>query len=200
MSQPITAWLSIGSTYSYLTAMRIRELVTKENLDLTIKPISIRRIMQEMDNIPFPSSKQPKVDYMWRDIQRRARRYHLPIPNVPVTYPLNYFDQANLVGVVVNQQGRYLEYFETIYRLWFLEGIEAGSPESLHLTLKKLNLDVELILNEADKETSLTVYRANTEAAKRMGIFGVPSFTVENEIFWGDDRLEDTIDYASSND
>ena len=199
MSHPIIAWLSIGSTYSYLTAMRIREIVAKENLELTVKPISIRKIMQEMDNIPFPSSKQPKVNYMWRDIQRRAKRYHLPIPNVPVTYPLTYFDQANLVGIVVNQHGRYLEYFETIYRLWFLEHIEAGSPESLHLTLKNMDLDVNQILDEADKETSLALYHANTDEAKRMGIFGVPSFTVENEIFWGDDRIEDTIDYANSN-
>ena len=72
MSQPITAWLSIGSTYSYLTALRINAIQRDMNLNLSVKPISIRAIMKSMDNIPFPPSKKTKVDYMWRDIERRA--------------------------------------------------------------------------------------------------------------------------------
>ena len=99
----------------------------------------------------------------------------------------------------LNQQGRYLEYFETIYRLWFIEHIEAGSPESLCLTLESMNLDVNQVIKEADKESTRTLYYSNTDLAKRMGIFGVPSFTVESEIFWGDDRFEDAIDYANFN-
>ena len=38
-------------------------------------------------------------------------------------------------------------------------------------------------------------YSANTEEALALAIFGAPSFSVENEIFWGDDRLEDAIEY-----
>ena len=57
MARKLTAWLSIGSTYSYLTAMRIKEVVKKEDINLSIIPISIRQIMKSMDNIPFPPSK-----------------------------------------------------------------------------------------------------------------------------------------------
>ena len=49
---------------------------------------------------------------MWRDIQRRAEFYSLPVPHVPAAYPLKDFDRVNLVGIVINQDGRYLEYFE----------------------------------------------------------------------------------------
>ena len=41
------------------------------------------------------------------------------------------------------------------------------------------------------------IYEANTNRARDLGIFGVPSFIVENEIFWGDDRLEDAIAFSS---
>ena len=75
MARNLTAWLSIGSTYSYLTAMRIKEVVKEENINLSIIPISIRQIMKSMDNIPFPPSKKTKVNYMWRDIERRASLY-----------------------------------------------------------------------------------------------------------------------------
>ena len=131
MSKTITAWLSIGSTYTFLTALRIRNFKRQNNLALEIKPISIRQIMKEMDNIPFPPSKKSKVDYMWRDIERRAEFYDLPKPRLPVPYPLKEFDRANQVGILLNSQGKYLEYFEETYRAWFLEGIEAGSEENL---------------------------------------------------------------------
>ena len=100
MSPTIKAWLSIGSTYTYLTALRLRSVVDASGIKLDIRPISIRQIMKNMDNIPFPPSKKTKVDYMWRDIQRRSEFYSLPVPNVQAPYPLKEFDRANLVGIL----------------------------------------------------------------------------------------------------
>ena len=196
MSKKITAWLSIGSTYTYLTALRIKYIQKRHNLMLLIKPISIRHIMKAMDNIPFPPSKKPKVDYMWRDIGRRAKFYGLPKPKLPAPYPLKEFDRANLIGVLLNSQGRYLEYFEETYKVWFLEGIEAGSDENLQKCLSKLSLNFDDIVTKAKEQEVLEQYKGNTSEAQQLGIFGAPSFTIEKEIFWGDDRLEDAIRFS----
>ena len=64
MTQPIKAWLSIGSTYSYLTALRINAIQRDMGLKLSVKPISIRAIMKSMDNIPFPPTKKWQV-HVW---------------------------------------------------------------------------------------------------------------------------------------
>ena len=194
MARKLTAWLSIGSTYSYLTAMRIKEVVKKEDINLSIIPISIRQIMKSMDNIPFPPSKQTKVNYMWRDIERRAALYKIPVPKVPAPYPLKEFDRANLVGIVMNDKGLYLDYFKFTYEEWFLNGNEAGSKQNLEVTLKKLGLDLQETIALAD--TMEERYIENTKQALDFGIFGVPSFSFSNEIFWGDDRLEDAIRLA----
>ena len=198
MSQPITAWFSIGSTYSYLTALRINAIQRDMDLDLSVKPISIRAIMKSMDNIPFPPSKKTKVDYMWRDIERRADWYGLPKPKLPAPYPLQEIDQANKVGIVLNQQGRYLEYFEETYHLWFVSGMEAGSEENLRLVLKTMTLDCDDVMHQAEDEAIQQIYEANTEEAKQLGVFGAPSFSIGNEIFWGDDRFEAAIRFAAS--
>ena len=194
MAKKLTAWLSIGSTYSYLTAMRIKEVVKEEDINLSIIPISIRQIMKSMDNIPFPPSKQTKVNYMWRDIERRAALYKIPVPKVPAPYPLKEFDRANLVGIVMNDKGLYLDYFKFTYEEWFLNGNEAGSKQNLEVTLKKLGLDLQETIALAD--TMEERYIENTKQALDFGIFGVPSFSFSNEIFWGDDRLEDAIRLA----
>ena len=197
MTEPITIWLSIGSTYSYLTALRINAIKQEKGLNLLVKPISIRAIMKSMDNIPFPPSKKTKVDYMWRDIERRAEWYGLPKPKLPAPYPLQAFDQANKVGIVLNQKGKYLEYFEETYRIWFVSGIEAGSEENLRLVFNSMQLNYEDIMHQAGDGIIQKIYEENTEEAKQLGVFGAPSFSVGNEIFWGDDRLEDAIRFSA---
>ena len=196
MSGTIKAWLSIGSTYTYLTALRLRSVVDASGIKLDIKPISIRQIMKNMDNIPFPPSKKTKVDYMWRDIQRRSEFYSLPVPDVPAPYPLKEFDRANLVGIVMELDGRYLEYFEETYRAWFLDGLEAGSDQNLENVFQKIGVTLQDVLDATASSEILEIYERNTADAQTAGVFGAPSFEVAGEIFWGDDRLEDAIRFA----
>ena len=94
-SRTLIAWLSIGSTYTYLTALRLEKKKKSENLDFLIKPFSIRNIMKAQNNIPFPSEKEEKTRYMCRDIERRAKKHGLPVPKTPVPYPLQEYDLAN---------------------------------------------------------------------------------------------------------
>ena len=92
--------------------------------------------MRTQNNVPFPPEEEDKTRYMWWDIERRAKKYALPIPKTPVPYPLKNFDLANKVGLVANKEDWYLEYFRETYKFWFLEGKEAGSKENLDKTFK----------------------------------------------------------------
>ena len=94
----------------------------------------------------------------------------------------------------MNDKGLYLDYFKYTYEEWFLNGNEAGSKQNLEVTLKKLGLDLQETIALAD--TMEERYIENTKQALDFGIFGVPSFSFSNEIFWGDDRLEDAIRLA----
>ena len=71
----IDFYFSIGSTYTYLSVTRILDVEKKHQVKFNWIPFSVRAIMKEMNNIPFPPDKKNKVDYMWRDIERRAERY-----------------------------------------------------------------------------------------------------------------------------
>ncbi len=194
----LTAWLSIGSTYTFLTALRIKSKLKEENVNIEIFPISILYIIKKQNNIPFPLEKKSKVNYMWRDIQRRAELYNIPKPSLPAPYPLQNFDMANKVGIVSNNEGWYLDYFEETYKQWFLEGKEPGSEENLLVTLRNLGKSMSSVVKNASKDSVETTYLVNTKKAMTMGVFGAPSFSVNNDIFWGDDRLEDAIHFLKS--
>ena len=60
-------------------------MLQARNFELELIPISIRKIMKDMDNISFHPSKAPKVRHMWRDIERRVEYYGILIPKVPAS-------------------------------------------------------------------------------------------------------------------
>ena len=192
----IDFWFSIGSTYTYLSVTRLTEVSQKTGASFSWKPFSVRKIMREMDNIPFPPNKQTKVEYMWRDIERRARGYGF-VANVPAPYPLQEFDLANRVAVLAMKEGWCEDYVRETYRLWFIDGHEAGSDVNLTQTLSEVGQDKLRVLELADSSDVEAAYLNQTESAKQAGIFGSPSFIIDGELFWGDDRLEDAINWAS---
>ncbi len=67
----IDFWFSIGSTYSYLSVMRLAQIQDETGIEFRWRPFNVRAIMIEMDNIPF-AKKPAKAAYMWRDIERRG--------------------------------------------------------------------------------------------------------------------------------
>ena len=189
----IEFWYSIGSTYTYLSAQRLNDIANQKNIEFEWCPFSVRSRMIEMENVPFMAEKKrDKIDYMWRDVQRRANFYGFDA-NVPAPYPLKEFDLANKVAILGKNQGWIKEYTILTYKKWFLEHLEPGSEPNLSSTLKEIGLDSESVIKLAQTDEIEQKYLKNTEMAKNKGIFGSPTFIVENEVFWGDDRCEDAI-------
>jgi len=192
----IEFWFSIGSTYTYLSVTRLKEVEQKFEVKFSWQPFSVRKIMHEMDNVPFPPTKQVKADYMWRDIERRARRYGFEA-KVPAPYPLKEFDLANKIAVIGMQEGWCSDYVITTYRRWFVAGLEPGSEPNVSESLRVIDQDPERVLELAADETIAKAYLNQTEQAQSKNIFGSPSFIVDGELFWGDDRLEDAVNWHS---
>ena len=192
----IDFWISIGSTYSYLTVMRLKSVEEANGVFFRWRPFSVRAIMIEQKNIPFVG-KPVKMAYMWRDIERRARHCGFE-PKLPAPYPLQEFDLANRIAILAAAEGWCANYAFSAYRAWFHTGEEPGSETGLFRALKEVGQDRHRALELARGEEIGEKYREATEEAKALGIFGSPSFVVDSELFWGDDRLEDAIRWSKA--
>ena len=186
-------WVYVGSTYSYLTVMRIEGLAERAGVTVEWRPFSVRAIMLEMDNIPF-AGKPAKMAYMWRDMERRAEKHGLPC-RVPAPYPLENFDLANRVAVLGREEGWCADYVRATYRRWFQDGEPAGESPNLENSLAEIGQDPARVIAAAEGEAIAAAYLAATEEAKGLGIFGAPSFLIDGELFWGDDRLEEALNW-----
>ena len=154
----IDFWFSIGSTYTYLSVNRIAEVAKKENLSIIWKPFSVRKIMMDMDNIPFtPPSKKVKSDYMWRDIERRAKFYGFEV-KVPAPYPLKEFDLANQIAILGMNEGWGVDYVTITYKRWFQQGKEPATEPNISEILNELNLDKDEVNKNANSENIKNQY------------------------------------------
>jgi 2-hydroxychromene-2-carboxylate isomerase len=185
-----------GSTYTYLTAMRIERLASEAGVKVRWRPFNVRAIMIEQNNIPF-RGKPVKSKYMWRDIERRAARHGIQFIRPP-QYPVDSNNLANRVGVVAAEEGWCPEYTKATYGAWFLEDKPPGESEHLASILRGLQKEPEKTMSDANSQRIRDKYDAETEVARKLGIFGSPTFVVGEEIFWGDDRLDDALWWARS--
>ena len=190
----IDFWFSIGSTYSYLTVMRVTDAARNAGVSLRWRPFDVRHVMVAQNNIPF-KGKPEKSAYMWRDIQRRAQKYRLE-PRIPAPYPLAELVFANQVAMLGAREGWVEEYTRATYRLWFDAGKPAGEEPNLSTSLSEIGQDPARVIAKARSEDIAAALAEQTEEAMALGVFGAPSFAVGAEVFWGDDRLEDALQWA----
>ncbi|WP_108459247.1 2-hydroxychromene-2-carboxylate isomerase [Devosia naphthalenivorans] len=185
-----------GSTYTYLAALRAPTLAAASGVELRWRPFNVRAIMIEMDNVPF-AKKPIKARYMWRDIERRAQRHGLPWSGQP-PYPVDPELKALRIATVASLEGFGQAFAEASYRAWFLEGKIPGVDQNTEAVLHGLDKDPEQVVALANSGEILQQVEAETDAARSLGIFGSPTFVVGQEIFWGDDRLEDALDWLAT--
>ena len=128
------------------------------------------------------------------DIERRAAMYGIPV-QLPAPYPAKQSVVANLVATVGMGEGWGADYVRAAYRRWFQLGQETGSEPNVSESLRDMGQDPKRVIALANSEGTKAALTAETDTARELGIFGSPTFVVDRELFWGDDRLEDAISW-----
>jgi 2-hydroxychromene-2-carboxylate isomerase len=190
----IDCWITLGSTYSYLTVIRLPEVERSAEIAIQFRPFNLGAIFKDLGCFPFPP-KSPKTAYMWQDMQRRADMYGISI-NLPVPYPAKNSALANTVALIGMREGWGRDFIVSSYREWFENGLEPGSDLNLAASLKAAGQDADRLIALAAGDQGQSWLKQETDVARALGVFGSPTFTVGEQLFWGDDRLEDAASWA----
>lgn len=199
MTKSLDFWFEFGSTYSYLSIMRIETLAAQHGVEVVWKPFLLGPIFAAQGWSTSPFNIYPsKGRYMWRDMERRAAKYGLPFkrpdPDSKDAFPQNGLAAARLAIIGLEQSwGR--TFCKSVFTAQFADGHNISD----RAFVAKLALQAgahEEEVEQANADTNKAVLRAQTEQAVALGLFGAPSFMVGEELFWGDDRLEDALDHA----
>lgn len=192
----IEFWFDFGSNYSYLSMMRIEELARRDGIAVEWRPFLLGAIFKSFgwETSPFVLQKEKGI-YVWRDMVRQCEKYHLPW-----TQP-SQFPRRSLLPMRVALLGARepwgAAFCKRIMQLNFVDDREIDAPDAVASVLVELGLQPEEVIAAALTEQNKQAMRAQTDEAVRRGIFGAPTFFVGNEMFWGNDRLEDAISLAA---
>jgi len=194
----IDFWFEFASTYSYVSAMRVEAEAAERHVSVRWRPFLLGPIFvaQGWNSSPF-NLYPAKGRYMWRDLARVCSDHGLPFRRPP-EFPQNSLIAARL-ALIGATEGFLVPFAKAVFAAEFGAGRDISRPESLHGILVELGLDAAALLARARTDEAVkSRLKASTGEAQSLGIFGSPSFmTEDNELFWGNDRMEAALDWAS---
>jgi 2-hydroxychromene-2-carboxylate isomerase len=194
-SAAVDFFFDFASPYACLTALRIRPLARSRGVAIRWRPFLLGPIFRAEGLQDSPLNVYPlRGAYARADVARRAHRHGFDV-RFPSTFPRNSVLVAR-VALVALAEGWGEPFSEAVYGAEFQKDADISTPEVVVGLLAALGQDSVRVLPLAQSPEVKGKLRAETEAAQAAGIFGAPSFVVEGELFWGDDRLEDALDWA----
>jgi 2-hydroxychromene-2-carboxylate isomerase len=193
----IDFWYEFASTYSYPAAMRVEKVAKAADLAVRYRPFLLGPIFGAQGWKDSPFNIYPvKGRYMWRDMERICEVEGIPLKLPPVRFPQNGLKAAR-IAMVGEAQGWIGAFTRAVYTANFAEQRDIADDTTLALILSKLGVNPEATVEAANTQENKDRLKAQTEEAVARGLFGAPSFTVGDELFWGNDRLEQAVAWAA---
>lgn len=188
-------WFEFASTYSYLSVMRIDDLARAAGVRIVWKPFLLGPIFRSFgwSTSPFLLQKS-KGDYMWTDVERQCRKFGLGWQR-PTEFPRLSVLSARVALLGVDQPWL-LPFAQQVMLANFARDQDIASESVIGDVLGRLGLPAQELLRTAQLDASKARLRTATEEAQRRGVFGAPTFFVGEEMFWGNDRLDDAVAFA----
>ncbi len=190
MAAPIEFYFDFSSPYGYLAAQRIEEVVEEYDREVLWKPFLLGAVFKTTGAKPMLDIPM-KGDYARLDLARSARLYDTPFV-LPETFPFMSV-AACRASYWLNESDpeEARELIEALYDTAFGEGQSIAKPAEVAAVAEELGHDPDEVLAAVQEPRIKDLLRREVEAAIAKGVFGSPYIFVDDEPFWGFDRLDD---------
>jgi 2-hydroxychromene-2-carboxylate isomerase len=190
MSKELTVYYALQSPWTYLGWARLRELVAQTGASARWRPIQSGPMFEASGTLPL--AQRPKARQAYRLMELRRWRDHLGVPlNLhPKHFPVDESLAARM-AIAHRQRGGDVAALSQamMAAVWAKERDLADRATLLEIASAQ-GVDGRALLDAAEDAAVRAEYDGNTRAAIADGVFGVPTFVVGDELFWGQDRLD----------
>jgi 2-hydroxychromene-2-carboxylate isomerase len=176
------------SPFSYLAGLELEEAAARQGAAIAYKPVQLPRIFAEVGTPQVKDRHPSKAKYRLQELARLARAKAMPITLQPRHWPTNPMPaSAAIVSAQAAGGGDVGALVHGFLRAVWAEERDIAEDETVRAVLAEAGFDPGL----ADRGllTAVETVERNTDEAVQRGVFGVPSYLVGDEVFWGQDRL-----------
>jgi 2-hydroxychromene-2-carboxylate isomerase len=193
----LTFFFDFLSPFSFFAWKRLTQLESQGFLQLDYRPVALGPLLNHWQ-IKGPGEIQPKREFLLKQCLRYAARNKMPF-TTPKTHPFNslYALRLALKAVAGDQQSQVIS---SLWRAGWEQRIDMGEPEELLSALRANHLPADELYEKSFSREAKQELKKNIQDALSLGVFGVPSFIFESELFWGNDSIEDLLRFMQGED
>jgi 2-hydroxychromene-2-carboxylate isomerase len=190
MSRVLTVYYALQSPWTYLGWARLRELVARAGADARYRPIQSGPLFQASSTLPLAQRPRQRQAYRLMELRRWRDLLGVPLNLHPKHFPVDEDLAARMVIAHGRQGGDVAALSQAMLAAVWAQERNLADRDTLLEIARGQGADGPALLAAADEEAVHHEYRANTAAAIEQGVFGVPTFVIGDELFWGQDRLD----------
>jgi 2-hydroxychromene-2-carboxylate isomerase len=188
-TEPIDFYFDFSSPYSYLLSERIDALAQRFGRKVKWHPILLGAVFKRLGSAPLTLQMPAKAIYSIHDFSRSARFMNLPYRH-PATFPIATVGAARAYYWLHGQDCALARRFAQVaFRAFFVDGIDISANDAVLDLAVALGVDRVALAAGMQEPAIKDRLRDETDAAVDRGVFGAPAVFIDNELFWGADRL-----------
>lgn len=200
MAKTVDYYFSLVSPWSYMGLQRFLTIAERAGASINFKPMDLPRLFSETGGLPLPKRHPSRQAYRLQELERWRKRLGRDLILQPEHFPTND-TLGKCVLIVLQKQNadKLTAVMEDLHRALWVEDRQIADESVIAEVLSRHGLDAGAVLQAAKAPEVQEEIEKNTTEAIERGVFGVPSYVVGKEIFWGQDRL-DFLEEALSRD
>ena len=177
-----------GSPFSYLADTQLPGIAAQVGASITHRPMLLGAVLKATGN-SSPMAVPAKARHMGRELERWAKRYGVPFRPNPFPFLRNTLRLMR--GAVASRRlGVFERYHPAVFAASWADALDLGDDEVFRSVLRRAGVDADELFRAIDEQSTKDELRRATEIAVERGVFGAPTFFVDDEMFWGNDRLD----------
>jgi 2-hydroxychromene-2-carboxylate isomerase len=192
MAKHVDYYLSLNSPWAYLGSKRFEAIANKHGADVTIWPVDFGSVFAVSGGLPLPKRSPQRQAYRLMELKRWRDHLGVKLTLEPKFFPSNELPAAKCV-IALREQGRMADAIRLAHAVLnavWAEEKNPGDPATLAAIIAACGLDAPALLKAREAAGLADKRDAYTKQAIERGVFGAPSFVIDGEIFWGQDRLD----------
>ena len=189
MAKTFDYYFDFGSLATYLAHTQMDKIKAETGASPEYLPMLLGAVFKATGNAS-PASVPAKGKYIFVDFQRFADSYGVPLETNPFFPIITTTLMRMLTGLQMRSDARMHEFMDTIFKAIWVDAMNLNAPEVLEQVLREAHFDPVELLQLANEQATKDRLKDITTQAVDRGVFGAPTFFVGEDMFWGQDRIE----------
>ena len=186
-------YYTLMSPWAYFGAPRFYSLQKKYKFEINHLPLDIISLFSLTGGVPLAQRTQQRKNYRMIELKRWQKKLKMPINFLPKYFPPSDVSKASAIIMSLDDNEKRNAFSFACLKYIWVEEKDIGDEKNLISICNRLKINYDKLLKKIDSKIKL--YKSNAKKAADKNIFGSPTYVINKEIFWGQDRLDLFEDY-----